>query len=121
LRGIIFLLDAAAASEEAGLAERPSTSRPAAGAAEALHGRQDVQEPEEMPVLVAANKLDLFTALPPNSSGSRWRRRSRMCGGQRRRAEGLGRRIGEEDGVEDERDWLGRRRRRVRLWADERG
>jgi signal recognition particle receptor subunit beta len=109
LRGIIFLVDAAAAGEEAGLAE----------AAEYLHdvllalqkrytAAKTSKSPREMPVLVAANKLDLFTALPPNLV--RIALEKAITDVRRTKAKGLrdsGVGMGEEDGVEDERDWLG--------------
>ena len=109
LRGIIFLVDAAAAGEEAGLAE----------AAEYLHdvllalqkrytAAKTSKGPREMPVLVAANKLDLFTALPPNLV--RVALEKAITDVRRTRAKGLrdsGVGMDEEDGVEDERGWLG--------------
>lgn len=109
LRGIIFLVDAAAAGEEAGLAE----------AAEYLHdvllalqrrytAAKTSKSPREVPVLVAANKLDLFTALPPNLV--RIALEKAITDVRRTKAKGLrdsGVGMGEEDGVEDERDWLG--------------
>lgn len=109
LRGIIFLVDAAAVGEEAGLAE----------AAEYLHdvllalqkrytAAKTSKGPREMPVLVAANKLDLFTALPPNLV--RIALEKAITDVRRTKAKGLrdsGVGMGEEDGVEDERDWLG--------------
>lgn len=107
LRGIIFLVDAAAAGEEAGLAE----------AAEYLHdvllalqkrytAAKTSKGPREMPVLVAANKLDLFTALPPNLV--RIALEKAITDVRRTRAKGLrDSGVDEEDGVEDERGWLG--------------
>ena len=67
VRGIIFVVDAASVAEEAGLNE----------AAEYLHDillslqkrytdAKTSKGPKEIPVLVAANKLDLFTSLPPH-------------------------------------------------------
>lgn len=67
IKAIIFVVDAAAIAEEAGLTE----------AAEYLHdillalqkrytSAKSSKGPKEIPVLVAANKLDLFTALPEN-------------------------------------------------------
>ncbi|OCK91431.1 P-loop containing nucleoside triphosphate hydrolase protein [Cenococcum geophilum 1.58] len=109
LRGIIFLVDAAAVGEEAGLAE----------AAEYLHdvllalqkrytAAKTSKSPREVPVLVAANKLDLFTALPPDLV--RIALEKAITDVRRTKAKGLrdsGVGMGEEDGVEDERDWLG--------------
>ncbi|KAL9001554.1 MAG: hypothetical protein Q9169_000129 [Polycauliona sp. 2 TL-2023] len=67
LHGIIFVVDAADLSSETGEGARH--------AAEYLHGvllglqkratnSKSSRAPKEMPVLIAANKLDLFTALP---------------------------------------------------------
>lgn len=65
IQGIVFVVDAAAIAEESGLTE----------AAEYLHDvllslqkrytdAKSSKGPREIPVLVAANKMDLFTALP---------------------------------------------------------
>ncbi|KAL6711022.1 hypothetical protein ACN47E_006897 [Coniothyrium glycines] len=67
IKAIIFVVDAAAIADEAGLNE----------AAEYLHdillslqkrytSAKSSKGPKEIPVLVAANKMDLFTALPTN-------------------------------------------------------
>ncbi|KAL8810709.1 MAG: hypothetical protein Q9223_002156 [Gallowayella weberi] len=67
LQGVIFVVDAADLSSDAGEGARQT--------AEYLHdvllqlqkratGTKSSRAPQEMPVLIAANKLDLFTALP---------------------------------------------------------
>jgi len=109
VRGIVFVLDAAAAAEEAGLTE----------AAEYLHdvllalqkrytGAKTSKGPKEIPVLIAANKLDLFTALPPHLVKISLEKAISQV--RKSRAKGLkdsGVAMGGEDGLDEEQEWLG--------------
>jgi len=110
VRGIIFVVDAASVAEEAGLNE----------AAEYLHdvllalqkrytGAKTSKGPKEIPVLVAANKLDLFTALPPHLAKISLERavsevRKSKAKGLKDSGVALG---GEDEGLDEEREWLG--------------
>ncbi|KAF2188634.1 P-loop containing nucleoside triphosphate hydrolase protein [Zopfia rhizophila CBS 207.26] len=110
VRGIIFVVDASSVAEEAGLNE----------AAEYLHdvllalqkrytGAKTSRGPKEIPVLIAANKLALFTALPPHlvkialEKAISEVRKSKAKG---LKDSGVGMR-GDDDGLEEEREWLG--------------
>ncbi|KAF2788303.1 P-loop containing nucleoside triphosphate hydrolase protein [Melanomma pulvis-pyrius CBS 109.77] len=110
VRGIIFVVDAASVAEEAGLNE----------AAEYLHdvllalqkrytGATTSKGPKEIPVLIAANKLDLFTALPPHLVKLSLEKaisevRKSRAKGLKDSGVALG---GEDDGLDEEREWLG--------------
>ncbi|KAF1995274.1 P-loop containing nucleoside triphosphate hydrolase protein [Amniculicola lignicola CBS 123094] len=110
VRGIIFVVDAAAVADEAGLNE----------AAEYLHdvllalqkrytGAKTSKGPKEIPVLIAANKLDLFTALPPHLVKISLERaisevRKSKAKGLKDSGVAMG---GEDDGLDEEREWLG--------------
>ncbi|ORY10350.1 signal recognition particle receptor beta subunit-domain-containing protein [Clohesyomyces aquaticus] len=112
VRGIVFVVDAASIAEEAGLTE----------AAEYLHdvllalqkrytGARTSKGPKEIPVLIAANKLDLFTALPPHLVGRALEKavsevRKSRAKGLKDSGVGMGM-GGEDDGVDEEREWLG--------------
>jgi signal recognition particle receptor subunit beta len=110
VRGIVFVVDAASVAEEAGLNE----------AAEYLHdvllalqkrytGAKTSKGPKQIPVLIAANKLDLFTALPPHlvkvslEKAITEVRRTRATG-LKDSGVALG---GEEELLDEEREWLG--------------
>ncbi|KAF2259889.1 hypothetical protein CC78DRAFT_547985 [Lojkania enalia] len=110
VRGIIFFIDAASVAEDTGLNE----------AAEYLHdvllalqkrytGAKTSKGPKEIPVLIAANKLDLFTALPPHLVKISLEKAVSEV--RKSRAKGLkdsGVAMGaEEDMVDEERNWLG--------------
>jgi signal recognition particle receptor subunit beta len=110
VRGIVFVVDAASIAEEAGLNE----------AAEYLHdvllalqkrytSAKTSKGPKEIPVLLAANKMDLFTALPPHLV--RVSLEKAISQVRKSRAKGLkdsGVAMGgDEDGIDEERDWLG--------------
>ncbi|KAF2475754.1 P-loop containing nucleoside triphosphate hydrolase protein [Lindgomyces ingoldianus] len=108
--GIVFVVDAASVAEEAGLNE----------AAEYLHdvllslqkrytNAKTSKGPREIPVLVAANKLDLFTALPPHLVKIALEKavsdvRKSRAKGLKDSGVAMG---GEDDGVDEEREWLG--------------
>jgi signal recognition particle receptor subunit beta len=67
LHGIIFVVDAATIAEEPGLNESAEYLHDVLLALQKRYtGAKTSKGPKEIPVLVAANKLDLFTALPPH-------------------------------------------------------
>jgi signal recognition particle receptor subunit beta len=107
--GIIFVVDAAAIDEDAGLNE----------AAEYLHDvllslqkryttAKTSKGPKEIPVLVAANKMDLFTALPAAAVKSKLERA--ISAVRNNRAKALrdgGAVLNGGDDVDEEKEWLG--------------
>ncbi|KAF2242380.1 hypothetical protein BU26DRAFT_534873 [Trematosphaeria pertusa] len=110
VRGIIFVVDAASVAEEAGLNE----------AAEYLHdvllalqkrytGAKTSKGPKEIQVLIAANKMDLFTALPPHLVKIELEKAISEV--RKSRAKGLKDSgvalAGEDDSLDEEREWLG--------------
>ncbi|KAH7121000.1 signal recognition particle receptor beta subunit-domain-containing protein [Dendryphion nanum] len=110
VRGILFVVDAAAVAEDAGLNE----------AAEYLHdvllalqkrytGAKTSKGPKDIPVLIAANKLDLFTALPTHLVKSHLEKAISEV--RRTKAKGLkdsGAALdGGDEGLDEEREWLG--------------
>ncbi|KAF1838271.1 P-loop containing nucleoside triphosphate hydrolase protein, partial [Decorospora gaudefroyi] len=107
IRGIIFVVDATALGEEAGLNE----------AAEYLHDvllslqkrYTNATSSKAIPVLVACNKMDLFTALPPSLVRNLLEKTITEV--RRRRAKALrdaGAALsGSEDEVDEEKEWLG--------------
>ncbi|KAF2748914.1 P-loop containing nucleoside triphosphate hydrolase protein [Sporormia fimetaria CBS 119925] len=110
VRGIIFVVDAASVADETGLNE----------AAEYLHdvllalqkrytGAKTSKGPTEIPVLIAANKSDLFTALPPHLI--KLSLEKAISNVRKSRATGLkesGAVLTADQGdLEEEREWLG--------------
>lgn len=110
VRGIIFVVDAALVSEEPGLVE---TAEYLHDVLLALQKRSSdpkaAKGPKEIPVLIAANKLDLFTALPPHLVKLQLEKAITQV--RRSRAKGLrssSATLAEgDDGMDEERDWLG--------------
>ncbi|KAF2729973.1 P-loop containing nucleoside triphosphate hydrolase protein [Polyplosphaeria fusca] len=110
IRAIIFVVDASSVADEAGLND----------AADYLHdvllslqkrytGAKTSKGPKEIPVLVAANKLDVFTALPPHVVKVSLERaitdvRKSRAKGLKDSGAALG---GTDDGLDDERECLG--------------
>ncbi|KAH7350274.1 signal recognition particle receptor beta subunit-domain-containing protein [Pyrenochaeta sp. MPI-SDFR-AT-0127] len=110
IRAIVFVVDAAAIAEEAGLNE----------AAEYLHdvllalqkrytSAKSSKGPKEIPVLIAANKMDLFTALPANLVKIQLEKaitavRANKAKALRDAGAALS---GGEDDVDEEKEWLG--------------
>jgi signal recognition particle receptor subunit beta len=110
IKGVIFVVDAAALAEEQGLNE----------AAEYLHdvllslqkrytGSTTSKGPGGIDVLVAANKMDLFTALPANLVKHQLEKaitevRTRRAKALRDAGAALS---GGEDEVDEEKEWLG--------------
>ena len=109
VRAIIFVVDAAAIDEEAGLNE----------AAEYLHhvllnlqkrytDAKTSKGPKEIPVLVAANKMDLFTALPASSVKTKLEKAISAVRDNRAKAlRDAGAALSGEDDVDEEKEWLG--------------
>ncbi|KAL0261763.1 hypothetical protein SLS55_003194 [Diplodia seriata] len=107
LRGVVYLVDAAAlAASPAGLAE----------AAEFLHdvllalqkrytGAKTSKATAATPVLIAANKLDLFTALPPQLVRAQLEQEVEKV--RVARAKGILDVGASEDSVGEEHEWLG--------------
>ncbi|SLM37646.1 signal recognition particle receptor beta subunit [Lasallia pustulata] len=114
LKGIIFLVDAANVSTGTGVLGNEGLRE----AAEYLHDvllllqkrvttSTTSRAPKEIPMLIAANKLDLFTALP--AALVKTALESEITNVRRSRAKGLldsGIGIGDAD-LGEERDWLG--------------
>jgi signal recognition particle receptor subunit beta len=110
VRGVVFVVDAASVAEETGLVE----------AAEYLHdvllalqkrytGAKTSKGPKEIPVLIAANKMDLFTALPPNLVKLQLEKaisevRKSKARGLKDSGAAIG---GADDGLDEEKEWLG--------------
>lgn len=106
----MFVVDAAAIAEEAGLNE----------AAEYLHdvllalqkrytSAKSSKGPKEIPVLIAANKMDLFTALPANLVKFQLEKAITAVRASRAKAlRDAGAALsGGEDDVDEEKEWLG--------------
>jgi len=110
VRGILFVVDAAAVAEEKGLVEASEYLHDVLLALQKRYtGAGSSKGPKEIPVLVAANKMDLFTALPAHIVKTRLEAgvtevRKRRARGVRDVGSGMG---GEEEGGYEERDWLG--------------
>ncbi|RMZ73548.1 signal recognition particle receptor beta subunit [Pyrenophora seminiperda CCB06] len=110
IRAIIFVVDAAQLSNEPDLNE----------AAEYLHdillslqkrytNATSSKGPKEIPVLIAANKMDLFTALPPHLVKDMLEKTITVVRGNRAKAlrdAGAALTGGDED-VDEEKEWLG--------------
>ncbi|EUC30980.1 hypothetical protein COCCADRAFT_102496 [Bipolaris zeicola 26-R-13] len=110
IRAIIFMLDAAQLADEAGLTE----------AAEYLHdvllslqkrytNATSSKGPKEIPVLIAANKMDLFTALPEHLVRNSLEKAITEIRNNRAKAlrDGGAALSGGEDEVDEEKEWLG--------------
>lgn len=109
VRGIIFVVDAAALDEEAGLNE----------AAEYLHdvllslqkrytNAKTSKGPKEIPVLIAANKMDLFTALPATSVKTKLEKALSQVRNNRAKAlRDAGAALSGDDEADDDKEWLG--------------
>ncbi|KAF2098565.1 P-loop containing nucleoside triphosphate hydrolase protein [Rhizodiscina lignyota] len=112
LKGIIFVVDSASLSSD-------TPGRSAAGLTEAaqyLHdillllqkrytGAKSSKGPPELPVLIAANKLDLFTALPAQLVKSALE--AEITRIRTTRAKGLLDSAVKDETLEEEREWLG--------------
>lgn len=112
IRGIIFVVDAAAVAEEAGLNEAAEYLHDVLLALQKRHtGSKTSKGPKPIPVLVAANKSDLFTALPSNLVKINLERAiTEVRKSRARGVKDVGNKLvadGEDEGVEEEREWLG--------------
>lgn len=110
VRGIIFVVDAASVAEEGGLNETAEYLHDVLLALQKRYtGATTSKGPKEIPVLIAANKMDLFTALPPHLVTQQLEKAISEV--RTSRAKGLkdsGRTLGGEDeGLDEEREWLG--------------
>lgn len=109
IRGIIFFVDAAAIAEESALNE----------AAEYLHdvllslqkrytNAKTSKGPKEIPVLIAANKMDLFTAEPTNLVKVKLEKAISEVRNNRGKAlRNAGKALSGDDDVDEEKEWLG--------------
>jgi signal recognition particle receptor subunit beta len=105
LRGIIFVVDAAALAEESGLNEAASYLHDVLLLLQKRYtGATSAKGPKEIPVLVAANKMDLFTALPANLVKHQLEKGITEV--RTSRAKAL-RDASGEDEVDEEKEWLG--------------
>ena len=110
VRGIIFVVDAASVAEEAGLNETAEYLHDVLLALQKRYtGATSSKGPKEIPVLIAANKMDLFTALPPHLVTQQLEKAISEV--RKSRAKGLkdsGRTLGGEDEeLDEEKEWLG--------------
>ncbi|KAF1976340.1 P-loop containing nucleoside triphosphate hydrolase protein [Bimuria novae-zelandiae CBS 107.79] len=110
VRGIIFVLDAASVAEETGLNETAEYLHDVLLALQKRYTEATTSKgPKEIPVLIAANKMDLFTALPPHLVTQQLEKA--ISDVRKSRAKGLkdsGRTLGGEDeDLDEEREWLG--------------
>lgn len=110
VRGIIFFVDAASVAEEAGLNEAAEYLHDALLALQKRYtGATTSKGPKEIPVLIAANKMDLFTALPPHLVVQQLEKA--VSDVRKSRAKGLkdsGRTLaGDDEQLDEEREWLG--------------
>ncbi|OAL03552.1 P-loop containing nucleoside triphosphate hydrolase protein [Phaeosphaeriaceae sp. SRC1lsM3a] len=110
IRGIIFVVDAAAIAEEAGLNEAATYLHDVLLSLQKRYTTATSSKgPKEIPVLVAANKLDLFTALPANLVKHQLEKaitEVRISRAKAMRDAGAAL-SGGEDEVDEEKEWLG--------------
>ncbi|KAF2203827.1 P-loop containing nucleoside triphosphate hydrolase protein [Delitschia confertaspora ATCC 74209] len=110
IQGIIFVVDAAAVAEDVGLNETAEYMHDVLLALQKRYtGNRTSKGPKEIPLLIAANKLDLFTALPPHlvkislEKAITEVRKSRVKG---MKDSGVGV-DGADEGLGEEKEWLG--------------
>jgi signal recognition particle receptor subunit beta len=110
IRGIIFVVDAAALAEESGLNEAASYLHDVLLMLQKRYtSATSSKGPQEIPVLVAANKMDLFTALPANLVKHQLEKAISEVRTGRAKAlrDASGALSGGEDEVDEEKEWLG--------------
>lgn len=106
LKGLIFLVDAAALSSATGLAEAGTYLHDLLLALQKRHtGAKTSKGPSGIPVLIAANKLDLFTALPAQLVKKRLEEEITKI--RSTRAKGLLDSGVDMEGEGEDREWLG--------------
>ena len=110
IRGIIFVVDAAALAEEAGLNDAAFYLHDVLLSLQKRYTSAKTSKgPKEIPVLIAANKMDLFTALPANLVKHQLEKaitevRTSRATALRDAGAALS---GGEDEVDEEKEWLG--------------
>jgi signal recognition particle receptor subunit beta len=110
LRGIIFVVDAAAIAEEAGLNEAASYLHDMLLSLQKRYTTATTSKaPTGISVLIAANKMDLFTALPANLVKHQLEKAITEVRTSRAKAlRDAGAALsGGEDEVDEEKEWLG--------------
>ncbi|KAF2125046.1 P-loop containing nucleoside triphosphate hydrolase protein [Dothidotthia symphoricarpi CBS 119687] len=110
VKGIIFVVDAAAIAEEAGLNEAASYLHDVLLSLQKRYTESKTSKgPKEIPVLVAANKMDLFTALPASLVKVQLEKAISEVRNSRAKAlRDAGAALsGGEDEVDEEKEWLG--------------
>ncbi|GAM90230.1 hypothetical protein ANO11243_082720 [Dothideomycetidae sp. 11243] len=106
LRGIVFVVDSAAISSPAGLTETATYLHDILLLLQKRHtGAKSSRGPAGLPILIAANKLDLFTALPAQLV--RRHLEDEITNVRATRAKGLLDSGAGMDDLGDEREWLG--------------
>ncbi|KAF1946845.1 P-loop containing nucleoside triphosphate hydrolase protein [Clathrospora elynae] len=110
IKAIIFVIDAAAIAEESSLNDAAEYLHDILLALQKRHTMATSSKgPKEVPVLVAANKMDLFTALPEGLVKKQLEKGISEVRGRRARAlkDGGAALSGRDDEVDEEREWLG--------------
>ncbi|EOA83977.1 hypothetical protein ACJQWK_01032 [Exserohilum turcicum] len=110
IRAIIFLVDAAQLGDEAGLNEAAEYLHDVLLSLQKRYTKATTSKgPKEIPVLVAANKMDLFTALPAHLVKNSLEKTITTIRNNRARAlRDAGAALsGGEDEVDEEKEWLG--------------
>lgn len=109
LRGIVFVVDAAALAEDTGLTDAASYLHDVLLALQKRYTSATTSKgPTEVPVLIAANKMDLFTALPESLLAKKLEQGITSVRENRAKALREGKVLGGEgEEEEEEREWLG--------------
>lgn len=106
LRGLIFVVDAAALSSAAGLTEAAIYLHEILLALQKRHTSAKTSKgPSSIPVLIAANKLDLFSALPTQLVTKKLQ--EEITNVRATRSKGLLDSAAGAEGDDEEREWLG--------------
>lgn len=110
LKGLIFMLDSAAVSSAAGLTEAAEYLHDVLLALQKRHTQGKTSRTETTPVLVAANKQDVFTSLPAGIVRARLEEEIAKVRVTRSRGlmeSGVGMENDVGGGVDEEQNWLG--------------
>ncbi|KAL1297006.1 hypothetical protein AAFC00_004601 [Neodothiora populina] len=106
LRGLIFVLDSAAVASPAGLTEAAMYLHDVLLALQKRHTASKTSKgPASIPVLIAANKLDIFTGLPAQVIKKKLQQE--ITNIRTTRAKGLLDSATGSEGEDEEREWLG--------------